>query len=269
MNTCINEETLSAYCDGVLDAVEQTSVEQHLQNCWLCRRVESDFRALSSGIQNLPELQPPAEFRRNLVAKLKAESRPQRLGQRFNNKWLKTAAAAVLILVLAAPGYILYFNSSSLGDNSAAPTAQQAAENRLFSSSEMESAARQDSTRSGGTSTQNGQQGSLPKADTFAASGSVSLQAVDRIASVELYVSDLAKSGQTVLRQALDFPDIRVKSFVSYDNSVVLVLDVSGQRTQSFLTRLNSFGEVGTVNSRGNIAGQTGSMELIINISSP
>jgi len=64
------QELLSAYIDGMLEPSVQNTVERHLEHCPACRQEAQDLKIIVGLVQELPLLEPPAEFRQRLRARL-------------------------------------------------------------------------------------------------------------------------------------------------------------------------------------------------------
>lgn len=73
-------ELLSTYIDGALDQDEQAWVEDHLRRCPHCAAELATLRATMALVQQLDEVEPPADFRAQLKKRILAERRKERLG---------------------------------------------------------------------------------------------------------------------------------------------------------------------------------------------
>ena len=101
------QELLSAYIDGMLEPSVQNTVERHLEHCPVCRREAEDLKKIVVLVQDLPLLDPPAEFRQGLRARLEdikglnidAAQRPAR------GRWYGVAAAAASLLLVFGVAY--------------------------------------------------------------------------------------------------------------------------------------------------------------------
>ncbi len=100
-------ELLSTYIDGALDQDEHAWVEDHLRRCPHCAAELATLRATLALVQQLDEVEPPADFRAQLKKRILAERRKERLG--FFNRArsvlatspYRGAVAAVATLALA------------------------------------------------------------------------------------------------------------------------------------------------------------------------
>ena len=268
MNSCLDEETLSAYCDGVLDPHEQARVEAHLQQCWHCRRVESDYRSLGSKIGHLPDLDVPADFRQKIISGLAASSRPAASSQAgrkwWQLSWVRAAAAVVVLAALAVPGYSLYLKYEKGGTSPLKVPAARlgTAQGSTQSDSSLSAGNLAGGSAPGTAAPQVGSQQATGRGETKSAANT-------KQASVELHVQDVKDAGQEVLRQATASAGAEVSFLAESGGIGRITLLVPGADTQAFLAGLDKIGKVVTVTSWGNIADPSGVTVLNINIVSP
>jgi anti-sigma factor (TIGR02949 family) len=91
---CFDSNTrLDAYLDGELEAVDATSVRQHLDTCASCRQLLEHRQALGRLVRRAPYYAAPPALRRRIE-----QSRPPR---RWPAHWSAWAAAVLLIASLA------------------------------------------------------------------------------------------------------------------------------------------------------------------------
>ena len=102
-------DRLSAYIDGELDPPAAHRLESHLAECERCRLELEQLRATVSGLQDLPELEPPRSFK--LSPEWVAAPRPRlpaapplAFGARIAAAGLAAALAAVLVVDLGDIG---------------------------------------------------------------------------------------------------------------------------------------------------------------------
>ncbi len=102
-------DRLSAYIDGELDPPAAQRLESHLAECERCRLELEQLRATVSGLQDLPELEPPRTF--TLSPERVAAPRPRlpaapplAFGARIAAAGLAAALAAVLVVDLGDIG---------------------------------------------------------------------------------------------------------------------------------------------------------------------
>ncbi|MHB0885617.1 MAG: DUF4349 domain-containing protein [Bacillota bacterium] len=100
-------ELLSGYIDGALDQDEHAWVEDHLRRCPHCAAELTTLRATLALVQQLDEVEPPADFRVQLKKRILAERRHERLGffsrarSVLGTSPYRGAVAAVATLALA------------------------------------------------------------------------------------------------------------------------------------------------------------------------
>lgn len=106
------QELLSAYLDGMLDPSEKDRADRHLLRCQACRSELEDFKMVLGLLRDLPPVDPPAQFRRELRNKLSQAAIPGRKAGLFpglaRGKWpgiLAAAASFILVIGLAANWY--------------------------------------------------------------------------------------------------------------------------------------------------------------------
>lgn len=106
-------EILSPYLDGFLEPEEQRKVERHLESCPACQAQYADLRHTVELLRELPEVTPPAGFRKQLREQLEALEQPvpvatgsaRSKGRGGWRNWMgMLAAAAVLVVALGISG---------------------------------------------------------------------------------------------------------------------------------------------------------------------
>lgn len=116
-------DLLSAYVDGMLDPSIRKKVDLHFGQCPDCRAEFDEFKAVLNLLHELPQLDPPASFRRDLRVRLEQVAGFRRPAGRLHGlvsrgRWPAVAAAAasfLLVIGIAAvwPG-ISVFNKDKL-----------------------------------------------------------------------------------------------------------------------------------------------------------
>ena len=122
VSACIKEVLLSEYLDGELSADAAKNVQQHLSCCRDCSavydRLKIDRRLL---LEYLPDPNPPAHIKQQLLYKINAESESRRhsgimswigLGRPFaltSRTWI-TAAACVVLLAAVLSAFLVQQN---------------------------------------------------------------------------------------------------------------------------------------------------------------
>jgi hypothetical protein len=106
------QELLSAHLDGMLDPSVKIMVERHLEHCPACREEYENLKMVAGMVSNLPLVEPPPEFRRDLRLRLEQIGRPgvkANFLQRLTvGKWsavMAVAASFVLVIGIAALWY--------------------------------------------------------------------------------------------------------------------------------------------------------------------
>lgn len=113
------QDLLSAYIDGMLEPSVKNTVERHLEHCPVCRQEAEDLKMIVGLVQELPLLEPPAEFRQGLRARLEGvkgvnsgvAQRPAR------GRWYGVVAAAasfLLVLGVASAWYQFSYKTGAM-----------------------------------------------------------------------------------------------------------------------------------------------------------
>ena len=106
-------DLLSLYLDGYLEPEDQREVARHLESCVACQALYADLRHTVELLQGLPEVTPPAGFRKQLREQLQSLERPvpvttgsaELKGRVGKRNWPGLlAAAAVLVVALGISG---------------------------------------------------------------------------------------------------------------------------------------------------------------------
>lgn len=102
-------ELLSAYFDGLLDPSVQNTVDLHLEECAACRTELEDLAMVAGLVRNLPLVEPPVEFGKELRSKLEnlksPGSSPGLLKKLVSGRWSTLVAlAASFLLVFGIAG---------------------------------------------------------------------------------------------------------------------------------------------------------------------
>lgn len=109
------EEFLSAYLDNELPDEEKAQIAQHLESCAGCREEYQALVKTVAALAALPEIDPPAHFRRELFGRLEKKYGPKGFSLRSLlpkkglkirlSTWMPLAAAFVLLIVVL-PGIL-------------------------------------------------------------------------------------------------------------------------------------------------------------------
>ena len=91
-------ETIGAWVDGTLDAVERREIEDHLAACERCATLAADLRHIRDLAQGLDHLTPPAALWERIAGNIR--TRPGGGVKRMPPVWISLAAAAVLVLAI-------------------------------------------------------------------------------------------------------------------------------------------------------------------------
>ncbi|NMB32795.1 MAG: hypothetical protein GX992_00935 [Clostridium sp.] len=101
---------LSLYIDNELDDKEKRDFEQHIKSCKSCRDELDKLTKIVSMLNSLEEIDPPADFERDLHERLVAENEARKMPRVVLGGWGKyfgfaSAVAALLIFVFTAKFY--------------------------------------------------------------------------------------------------------------------------------------------------------------------
>jgi predicted anti-sigma-YlaC factor YlaD len=124
-------EKLSEYLDGELGAAERAELESHIEECFECRRVLSELRAVVSRAGALQDRTPERDLWPGVAAAigaapvLRVESNPGVVKRKFAFTLPQLAAASVALMVFSGS---LVFLAVGRGDGGAVSTAAQPAE---------------------------------------------------------------------------------------------------------------------------------------------
>lgn len=140
MTSCSNaRENINAYIDDELNMDERRSFEKHIGKCKECKAELDEMRRIAELCRELPQQEPPAEFKAELHEKLLAVAAEQDgnvgSGKKpksfFLTKTFASVAAGILLIFLAGSFYRLGFLSpvrtKSTADNAAMAAGQPAA----------------------------------------------------------------------------------------------------------------------------------------------
>lgn len=106
-------DLFSPYLDGFLESEEQRKVARHLESCATCQAQYTDLRHTVELLRDMPEVTPPAGFRKQLREQLEALEQPVPVnteadklrGRVVRRNWMSAlAAAAVLVVALGISG---------------------------------------------------------------------------------------------------------------------------------------------------------------------
>jgi hypothetical protein len=106
------KELLSAYIDKVLDQHTERQAAEHLVGCSHCRAELAGLQMTIELLKQLSDVEPPANFRQELLAKLADEDK--KVVEINNNRskikpksWMSVAAVAAVMLLLVATGQVV------------------------------------------------------------------------------------------------------------------------------------------------------------------
>ena len=103
MNCKKTKELLQLYIDDALTFGEKQQVEQHLEECSVCRTELKSLSATVKLIKSLPEVSTPSNFTKNLMAKISREE------IQIQSSWMDRLKKQVTIPGLSFPGLPLSF----------------------------------------------------------------------------------------------------------------------------------------------------------------
>lgn len=118
-NCAAIESVLIEYLDGRARPADRHAVEQHLASCEACRVRVEGFNAVSSALDDLPEISPSPSFDASLRARIAAEPAPRRFWD-----WLPSPRLAFAVTSLVALSIWLSYGTAHLPNG---PVAQNQA----------------------------------------------------------------------------------------------------------------------------------------------
>jgi anti-sigma factor RsiW len=92
------ESKLIVYLDGRAAPAERHAVEEHLSGCASCRTRAEEFRALSSVLDEFPEISPSPAFDASLRARIAAEPAPRSFWNWLPSPRLAFAVTALVVM---------------------------------------------------------------------------------------------------------------------------------------------------------------------------
>src|SRR5277367_5518745 len=105
MNCTRMENRIMAYVDGRLKESERLEMEKHVATCGACQLRVNEFRAVSSLLDEVPEIQPSAAFDVRVRARVAAEPVKQGWFAWFTPSPRVAFAATLLLLATVWVGY--------------------------------------------------------------------------------------------------------------------------------------------------------------------
>jgi len=99
------ENRIMAYVDGRLKESERLEMEKHVATCGACQLRVNEFRAVSSLLDEVPEIQPSAAFDVRVRARVAAEPVKQGWFAWFTPSPRVAFAATLLLLATVWVGY--------------------------------------------------------------------------------------------------------------------------------------------------------------------
>ncbi len=108
---CVDaKEMLSAYIDGIMSSEENNAVGEHLKSCASCRNALTDLKNTIKEVQNIQEVEPPPWFEKQVMARVKAESKSgKRIIERlFFPLHIKLPLEALATIAIVATSIYVY-----------------------------------------------------------------------------------------------------------------------------------------------------------------
>src|SRR5580693_61074 len=99
------EKRILAYVDGRLKESERLEVEKHLSACGACRLRVNEFRAVTSLLEEVPQIEPSSAFDVRVRARVAAEPVKQGWWAWFTPSPRVAFAASLLLLATVWMGY--------------------------------------------------------------------------------------------------------------------------------------------------------------------
>ena len=108
---CVDvKEMLSAYIDDILPTDENVVVDEHLKSCAACRKVLTDLKKTIKELQNIKEVEPPPWFEKQVMTRIKAESKSSKriIERLFFPLHIKLPLEALATIAIVATSIYLY-----------------------------------------------------------------------------------------------------------------------------------------------------------------
>ncbi len=116
MDCKLCQERLSDYIDNQISEEEKQQIENHIRQCSYCAKELENLKFALESLKELPEIDLPQNFSKELSKKIKNEKKP--INSRFlNYKWLSLGASAAVILLMIV---FTNLNGISVEDNNLA-----------------------------------------------------------------------------------------------------------------------------------------------------
>jgi len=127
------QELLSLYIDEQLNEVEKQYFEKHLAECRQCKQELEDMQDMLKMFASVEALEPPADFKDNLMRRLKGEHKVAQVPYRtklakIKRSWIAWGAtAAVIVIMVGSVGLSGFMDSINLGLKSESPAVKESA----------------------------------------------------------------------------------------------------------------------------------------------
>lgn len=104
------QEKLSAYIDDMLTVEDRNLVESHLSSCDKCTEFLADVSSAMKQVRSLDEIEPPAWLTRDVMARIKAETTPQKslLQKLFYPLHIKLPLEALATIAIVATSFYIF-----------------------------------------------------------------------------------------------------------------------------------------------------------------
>lgn len=107
-------DLMTAYIDNELTEEEYLQISIHLEQCAECSAVYEYVQAMQETFRDVPEVDPPVELRKNVMATIAEEE--QKTKENLGWKWKRVVAALVIFTLSVATGLypiVAMYNSAA------------------------------------------------------------------------------------------------------------------------------------------------------------
>jgi anti-sigma factor RsiW len=95
-------ELMHEYLDEELDQENEQLLRDHLHSCKDCETIFNELKKTVAFVQSIPQMQAPADFTANVLARLPKEKKKVWMQRWFKNHPMLTAASVFIILMMGS-----------------------------------------------------------------------------------------------------------------------------------------------------------------------